>query len=256
MAAAGEPTRTTPCAPACSTCSTGVAAPGPAALAALGDAREEIDALNVYPVPDGDTGTNLYLTSRPPPTPCATPAAGRRRCATALDGVRAGPLLGARGNSGVILSPARCAGCADALAERDGERPAAALAARLRAATEAAYAAVGHPVEGTILSRRAGRGRGRRGVAGRGDRPRRRHGRAGRPGRRSSARPNSSRCSATPGWSTPAAVVCAWCSTPRRRPSPARAAAPRATAAPARADRSRSTAAPTDDLSRRARRTR
>ena len=32
------------------------------ALAALGDAREELDALNVYPVPDGDTGTNLYLT--------------------------------------------------------------------------------------------------------------------------------------------------------------------------------------------------
>ena len=45
-----------------------------AALAALGDAREELDALNVYPVPDGDTGTNLYLTVE------AACAAVDRRC--------------------------------------------------------------------------------------------------------------------------------------------------------------------------------
>ena len=54
------------------------------AVEALAAAREEIDALNVYPVPDGDTGTNMYLTWRRPATPCAsgsrpatTPTSGR-----------------------------------------------------------------------------------------------------------------------------------------------------------------------------------
>ncbi|MGZ4551555.1 MAG: hypothetical protein ACXVXK_18655 [Blastococcus sp.] len=41
-------------------------------LAALGEAREEIDALNVYPVPDGDTGTNLFLTFEAAATRCWT----------------------------------------------------------------------------------------------------------------------------------------------------------------------------------------
>ncbi|MFM6851584.1 MAG: hypothetical protein ACKOVB_21035 [Terrabacter sp.] len=41
---------------------------------ALSSAREEIDALNVYPVPDGDTGTNMTSRSPPPATPCARPA--------------------------------------------------------------------------------------------------------------------------------------------------------------------------------------
>ena len=74
---------------------------------ALAAAREEIDALNVYPVPDGDTGTNMYLTvsaardavrARPP---AATPAPTAR---AALAAFARGALLGARGNSGVILS--------------------------------------------------------------------------------------------------------------------------------------------------------
>src|SRR3954470_2681139 len=74
-----------------------------AALAALGDAREELDALNVYPVPDGDTGTNLYLTFE---AACAAvvalPADAPLR--TVLDSFARGALLGARGNSGIITA--------------------------------------------------------------------------------------------------------------------------------------------------------
>ncbi|WP_343898995.1 DAK2 domain-containing protein, partial [Nocardioides aquaticus] len=71
---------------------------------ALGAAREEIDALNVYPVPDGDTGTNLHLTvsaARDALTAAREADAGREAALTAL---ARGALLGARGNSGVVLS--------------------------------------------------------------------------------------------------------------------------------------------------------
>ncbi|MBA2768196.1 MAG: DAK2 domain-containing protein, partial [Sporichthyaceae bacterium] len=72
---------------------------------ALGAAREEIDELNVYPVPDGDTGTNLHLTVAAAVEALealeAEPDAGLgARCAALAQGA----LLGARGNSGVILS--------------------------------------------------------------------------------------------------------------------------------------------------------
>ncbi|WP_345650864.1 DAK2 domain-containing protein, partial [Streptomyces tremellae] len=84
------------------------------ALDALGRDREEIDAINVYPVADGDTGTNLYLTAESAVQAVEAvfaahgdgdggPAAGP----TAEDAVRAlahGALLGARGNSGTILA--------------------------------------------------------------------------------------------------------------------------------------------------------
>ena len=76
------------------------------ALDALGRAREEIDALNVFPVPDGDTGTNLLLTVEAAPSTRAgarRPDDGDARpvpCAALAHGA----LLGARGNSGVILS--------------------------------------------------------------------------------------------------------------------------------------------------------
>ena len=73
------------------------------ALAALGDAREELDALNVYPVPDGDTGTNLYLTFE---AACAAVTAlpPDAELRTVLDAFARGALLGARGNSGIILA--------------------------------------------------------------------------------------------------------------------------------------------------------
>lgn len=113
-----------------------------------------INAINVFPVPDGDTGTNMALTLR-----AAVDEA--RSAGPSVDAVAAalahGALMGARGNSGVILSQylkgfaARLTG----LSHADG----AALAAALAAGAEAARAAVAQPVEGTILTvaREAGR---------------------------------------------------------------------------------------------------
>lgn len=123
---------------------------------ALADAREEIDALNVYPVPDGDTGTNMYLTVSAARDAVRAAiqvngAAGPDREA-ALTAFSRGALLGARGNSGVILSE-----MLGAIARRIGtatsaERNAQVMADALRDATEASYRAVGEPVEGTMLT--------------------------------------------------------------------------------------------------------
>src|SRR5215212_8043507 len=79
------------------------------ALAALGEAREEIDALNVYPVPDGDTGTNLFLTFESAHQALVTSLAEQggedsAEVATTVAAYSRGLLLGARGNSGVIMS--------------------------------------------------------------------------------------------------------------------------------------------------------
>lgn len=119
------------------------------ALKRLGAAREEIDALNVYPVPDGDTGTNLYLTFEAARQ--AIVDANPVSLGIALRAFARGALLGARGNSGVILSQLLRAG-ADQLLRGDATRPAQLLADTLTLAADAAYAAVAQPVEGTILS--------------------------------------------------------------------------------------------------------
>ena len=120
-----------------------------AALASLEASRGRIDDLNVYPVPDGDTGTNLTLTVRAVADALATADADERP-ALARAAARAA-LMGARGNSGVILSQI-VRGAADVLAEStDGIDP--RLTARaLRGASDAAYRAVRRPVEGTMLS--------------------------------------------------------------------------------------------------------
>ncbi|MFC7493443.1 MULTISPECIES: DAK2 domain-containing protein [unclassified Nocardioides] len=121
---------------------------------ALAAAREEIDALNVFPVPDGDTGTNMYLTV----------SAGRdaiRGAVEADPGVDVGAalatfsrgaLLGARGNSGVILSEMLGALARRVSQASPDERNARVMAEALRCAAEASYAAVGTPVEGTMLT--------------------------------------------------------------------------------------------------------
>jgi DAK2 domain fusion protein YloV len=121
------------------------------ALAALADAREEIDALNVYPVPDGDTGTNLFLTfeSAHEGLHAAQPDGD---LGAALAGFARGALLGARGNSGVIFSQLVGAQCKRMAEARPDERAAVVFAEGLAAASDAAYAAVGNPVEGTILT--------------------------------------------------------------------------------------------------------
>ncbi len=137
-------------------------------LAALRAHQHEIDELNVYPVPDGDTGTNLVLTltsaaealaaaadeaatgTGPPLVGEIAGPDGATPLGRAMRRMARGALLGARGNSGVIVSQI-LRGMADSLATaaavRGGE-----LARALRTATEAAYAAVARPVEGTVLS--------------------------------------------------------------------------------------------------------
>ncbi|MEV6813309.1 DAK2 domain-containing protein [Micromonospora sp. NPDC051296] len=124
-------------------------------LAALKRHQGEIDDLNVYPVPDGDTGTNLVLTLTSAQQALAmdldTLADGTSTAhGHALRLMARGALLGARGNSGVILSQI-LRGFADALATVPAVRG-PELAVALREATTAAYAAVARPVEGTLLT--------------------------------------------------------------------------------------------------------
>jgi uncharacterized protein len=108
--------------------------------------REAINRLNVYPVPDGDTGTNMTLTVES----VVTELADAQDLAAVCGAIAHGSLMGARGNSGVILSQI-LRGLTGVLRERtavDGP----ALAEALREAAAAAYTAVQRPVEGTILT--------------------------------------------------------------------------------------------------------
>ncbi|MFJ4469386.1 DAK2 domain-containing protein [Streptomyces sp. NPDC089424] len=132
------------------------------ALEALGRAREEIDAINVYPVADGDTGTNLYLTVESAVAAVEAVFAAhevdaadpdRPSLAEAAQAMAHGALIGARGNSGTIVAQL-LRGMAQVLADggdeahTDGE----GLRLALRRAADAARQAVAHPVEGTVLS--------------------------------------------------------------------------------------------------------
>lgn len=109
---------------------------------------EEVNELNVFPVPDGDTGSNMLATVRvalDKAEAVADHPAGRVAAAISL-----GALMGARGNSGVIVSQI-CRGMAEGL---EGKRRFNGLdfAHALTRGAELAYAAVGKPVEGTILT--------------------------------------------------------------------------------------------------------
>jgi uncharacterized protein len=110
-----------------------------AALAALEASRQRIDDLNVYPVPDGDTGTNMVLTVR-----AAAEALERDPDADLTRAL----LMGARGNSGVILSQL----VRGALESLEGALDVPAVARALRAASDAGYVAVPNAEEGTILT--------------------------------------------------------------------------------------------------------
>ncbi|MFJ3935533.1 DAK2 domain-containing protein [Streptomyces parvus] len=124
------------------------------ALEALGRERAEIDAINVYPIADGDTGTNLYLTVESAAAAVEAVFAAHETGSTApatADAVRAmahGALIGARGNSGTILAQL-LRGMAGVLAD-GGD--AAHLRLALTSAADAARQAVAHPVEGTVLT--------------------------------------------------------------------------------------------------------
>jgi DAK2 domain fusion protein YloV len=108
--------------------------------------QEELNRLNVYPVPDGDTGTNMALTLE---SVCAELGAADRMD-DVCQAVSHGSLMGARGNSGVILSQI-LRGLADVFRDRAAVT-ADDLVTALRRASDAAYQAVVRPVEGTILS--------------------------------------------------------------------------------------------------------
>ena len=119
-----------------------------AATTALERSRQRIDDLNVYPVPDGDTGTNMTMTAR------AVVEALERSTATdrpaLVKEVTRAALMGARGNSGVILSQI-VRGAAEVLGE-ESRIDAPVVGRTFQGARDAAYRAVREPVEGTMLS--------------------------------------------------------------------------------------------------------
>ncbi len=110
----------------------------------LAQNRQAINDLNVFPIPDGDTGDNMYMTME------AGCKAGGTTLAQMSEAVSQGMLLGARGNSGVILSRI-FAGMAQGFSKLK-EADAQAFGAAMRSGVEAAYHAVSQPVEGTILT--------------------------------------------------------------------------------------------------------
>lgn len=120
-----------------------------AAVEGLDRAKDTLDALNVFPVPDGDTGTNLLLTMRRAirevrELPVNTPVG------EVLAALARGALLGARGNSGIITSQLLL-GFAQAWYQVSAAN-ATMLARALARADEQAWTAVATPLEGTILS--------------------------------------------------------------------------------------------------------
>lgn len=120
-----------------------------AGFAALEERRQEINDLNVYPVPDGDTGTNLALTVRgmvESLSKVPEDLSGREVCSA----ISQAALMGARGNSGVILSQI-VRGAMEVLGQA-GPITQDVLTRALRHATETAYRAVRKPVEGTMLT--------------------------------------------------------------------------------------------------------
>lgn len=117
------------------------------AAALLEKNKEQVNALNVFPVPDGDTGTNMFLTL----TAAVREALqGAEDVPSVAAAASTGSLMGARGNSGVILSQL-FRGAAQGLAQHPTAGP-KEVAQALVEATRTAYRAVLKPVEGTILT--------------------------------------------------------------------------------------------------------
>ncbi len=122
----------------------------PVAAKAVADKAEEINKLNVFPVPDGDTGTNMSLTLASVvkelnalPADCDMQAVA--------GAITHGSLMGARGNSGVITSQI-LRGVAEGLIGASNPVSSADVATALRSAVKVAFQAVRKPVEGTILT--------------------------------------------------------------------------------------------------------
>ena len=122
----------------------------PIAVAAVADKAEEINKLNVFPVPDGDTGTNMSLTLQSVVKELAALPVDAD-----MDGIAGavthGSLMGARGNSGVITSQI-LRGVAEGLRDAGDPVDSADIAAAFRRAVKVAFQAVRKPIEGTILT--------------------------------------------------------------------------------------------------------
>ena len=121
--------------------------------ARLGLHRQEINDLNVFPIPDGDTGDNMYMTIQAGCDPSTGPSTSSGTGPTLPEvakAVSAGMLMGARGNSGVILSR-MFAGLAKGLADVR-EADVDAFSRAMLAGVDESYHAVSEPVEGTILT--------------------------------------------------------------------------------------------------------
>ena len=118
-------------------------------LAWLQANQEQVNELNVFPVPDGDTGSNMYLTLRSA-VEDAQAAPVPSSAGSVMRAAAHGSLMGARGNSGVILSQI-FRGFAQGVADRD-RLDAAGVAACLSEGARVAYKAVMKPTEGTILT--------------------------------------------------------------------------------------------------------
>ncbi|MCB0229827.1 MAG: DAK2 domain-containing protein, partial [Anaerolineae bacterium] len=110
--------------------------------------RDIVNALNVFPVPDGDTGINMVLTMRA--AWAEIEHSSETHIGRVAQAVAQGALMGARGNSGVILSQI-LRGMAHSFRDKASIGP-RDLAASLRAGSETAYKGVVKPVEGTILT--------------------------------------------------------------------------------------------------------
>jgi DAK2 domain fusion protein YloV len=114
----------------------------------LEKSTSDIDALNVFPVPDGDTGTNMLLTMRSSVDECQR--ADDSSIGAVAQAMARGALMGARGNSGVILSQI-WRGLAQDLQKKE-TLTGSDLADALQQASTMAYKGISNPVEGTILT--------------------------------------------------------------------------------------------------------
>ena len=122
----------------------------PVAAAAVSDKAEEINKLNVFPVPDGDTGTNMSLTLASVVKELSSLSDDCDMEAVAA-AITHGSLMGARGNSGVITSQI-LRGVAEGLVSAKSPVTSSDVASALRRAVKVAFKAVRKPIEGTILT--------------------------------------------------------------------------------------------------------
>lgn len=122
----------------------------PIAVSAVAEKAEEINKLNVFPVPDGDTGTNMSLTLQSVVKELAQLPVDANMDAIA-GAITHGSLMGARGNSGVITSQI-LRGVAEGLKDAGEPVTSAHIAFAFRRAVKVAFQAVRKPIEGTILT--------------------------------------------------------------------------------------------------------